>query len=124
MERGAVIISTSASQLAAFCREVAQSKTVWAVKDANGFPAPVGTDGNRAMPFWSSKSRALDLISIAPQFTGFEPIAIDWEIFRERWLPGLERDGLVVGVNWVGVRASGFDLSAFELKVNVEAAFR
>jgi hypothetical protein len=117
-------MSTSASQLATFCREIAQSKTVWDVKDANGFPAPVGTDGKRAMPFWSSESRALRLISIAPQFTGFTPIAIDWEIFRERWLPGLERDALLIGVNWVGVRASGFDLSPSELKANVEAAFR
>jgi hypothetical protein len=117
-------MSTSVIQLATFCREVAESKTVWAVKDANGFPAPVGTDGKRAMPFWSSQLRALHLISIAPQFTGFEPIGIDWEAFRERWLPGLERDGLLVGVNWAGVRASGFDLPPSELQMNVEAAFR
>jgi len=117
-------MSTSVERLEAFCREVAQSKTVWAVKDANGFPAPFGTDGKRAMPFWSSQLRALQLVSIAPQFTGFEPVPLDWEVFCGRWLPGLERDGLLVGVNWVGLRASGFDLLPSELKVNVEAAFR
>ena len=117
-------MSTSAIQLAAFCKEVAQTRTVWAVKDENGFPAPVGTDGKRTMPFWSSEFRALNLISIAPQFTGFKPVAIDWDIFCERWLPGLERDDLLVGVNWVGVLASGFDLLPSELKANVEAAVR
>jgi hypothetical protein len=75
------------------------------------------------MPFWSSESRALRLIAIAPQFAGFEPVPIGWDVFCERWLPGLERDGLLVGVNWVGKHASGFDMSPSALKVNVEAAF-
>jgi hypothetical protein len=117
------MMSTSAMQLATFCKEVAQSKTLWAVKDVNGFPAPAGTDGKRAMPFWSSQARALHLISIASQFAGFEPVPISWEVFCDRWLPGLEQDGLLVGVNWAGATASGFDMHPSELKQNVEAAF-
>jgi hypothetical protein len=64
------------------------------------------------------------LVAIAPQFAGFEPVSLDWEVFCQRWLPGLERDGLLVGVNWAGVRASGFDLLPADLKANVEAALR
>ena len=116
-------MSTSAMQLATFCKEVAQSKTLWAVKDVNGFPAPAGTDGKGAMPFWPSQTRALNLISIASQFAGFEPVPISWEDFCDRWLPGLEQDGLLVGVNWVGATASGSDMHPSELKQNVEAAF-
>lgn len=114
-------MSTAASQLAVFCREVARFKTVWAVKDANGFPAPFSTDGARAMPFWSSESRVRRLIAVDPQFAGFEPKPIGWDVFCERWLPGLERDGLLAGVNWVGLRSSGFDVLPSTLKVNVEA---
>ena len=116
-------MSTSVIQLTMFCKEVAQSKIVWAIKDMNGFPAPAGTDGKRAMPFWSSQARTLHLISIASQFAGFEPVPLSWEVFCDRWLPGLEQDGLMVGVNWVGATASGFDMHPAELKRNVEAAF-
>jgi hypothetical protein len=63
------------------------------------------------------------LISIASQFAGFEPVALDWEVFRDRWVPGLEQDGLLVGVNWAGANASGYDMRPSELKLNVEAAF-
>lgn len=116
-------MSTSAIQLTTFCKEVAQSKIVWAIKDMNGFPAPAGTDGKRTMPFWSSQARTLHLISIASQFAGFEPVPLSWEVFCDRWLPGLEQDGLMVGVNWVGATAPGFDMHPAELKRNVEAAF-
>jgi hypothetical protein len=104
-------MSASSRQAVAFYREVAQTKTVWGIKDLDGFPAPVGRDGKRAMPFWSSQSRALNLISTAEQYAGFVPVAIDWEIFCNRWVPGLERDGLLVGVNWAGSCATGYDIS-------------
>src|SRR6478609_8838692 len=104
--------------MAAFCREVALSRAVWGIRDAGGFPAPFGADGERAMPFWSSQSRALKLIATAPQFAGFVPVSIDWDTFCERWIPGLERDGLLVGVNWVGARVSGYDISPSNLKRN------
>jgi hypothetical protein len=39
-----------------------------------------------------------------------QAVEIDLDAWRERWLPGLERDGLLVGVNWSGDRATGFDV--------------
>jgi hypothetical protein len=34
-------------------------------------------------------------------------VKISWPDFRDRWRPGLERDGLLVGINWSGPRAHG-----------------
>ena len=62
------------------------------------------------MPFWSSASRAERVIAAAPAYAAFETVSlpvIDWQ---HRWLPGLRDDGLLIGINWSGERASGYDL--------------
>jgi hypothetical protein len=40
---------------------------------------------------------------------GVVPVFV--EEFLGGWLSWLELDGLLVGVNWAGLRASGFDLT-------------
>jgi hypothetical protein len=44
--------------------------------------------------------------------------------FRNRWLPGLASDGILVGVNWSGPRATGYDLLPDQVlaRLVVEAA--
>jgi len=73
------------------------------------------------MPFWSSSSRARKIIANAPAYAGFEPIEIGWHEFRDKWLPGLAEDGFLVGINWSGKKAKGYDLEPHEVKTNVEA---
>ncbi|MBQ1782352.1 MAG: DUF2750 domain-containing protein [Gammaproteobacteria bacterium] len=114
-------MSIAAANAATFYREVAEAGVIWSIKDASGFPAPVASGGNRAMPFWSSESRALSVISGVPAYSGFNPVPIQWQIFCDRWVPGLTGDNLLAGVNWSGSSASGFDISPNELKRNVEA---
>lgn len=114
-------MSISPTQAAAFYREVAESGVVWGIKDAGGFPAPISTGQTRAMPFWSSESRALAVIRGVPAYAGFKPVPIQWPAFCERWVPGLIGDGLLAGVNWSGSTASGFDIEPSELRRNVEA---
>ena len=114
-------MSISSVHAASFYKEVAKSHIVWSIKDASGFPAPKGTVGKRAMPFWSSESRALEIINNIPAYKGFAPVPIPWAEFASRWLPGLEKDKLLVGVNWSGERATGYDIEPRELKTNFEA---
>jgi hypothetical protein len=103
-------MTVSAAQASAFYAEAIREGSVWAVRDEGGFPAPMNADGFRAMPFWSLRSRAERIISTAPAYQGFSPVEIPLTEFRDRWLPRLEADGLRVGVNWSGVRATGHDL--------------
>lgn len=114
-------MSISSINAHAFYEEVARSKTVWAIRDEGGVPAPVNSDGERAMPFWSSEQRALTFISQQYGYTAFAPFSIDWEAFCNRWIPGMTDDGLLAGINWTGERASGYDLKPSEVKENVEA---
>lgn len=114
-------MSQSASQASVFYKEVAQAGKVWTIKDSGGFPAPKGSDGKRAQPFWSSLSRVQKIIKTVPGYAGFEPFEISWTEFASRWIPGMGRDGLFVGVNWSGNRAIGYDIAPGKVKEYVEA---
>ena len=115
-------MTQAASQAAAFYRDVAKARTVWTVRDDGGFPAPKTSSGKRAQPFWSSRSRVEKIIATIPAYASFQPFEVSWADFCDAWVPGLTRDGLLVGVNWSGTRALGYDLEAVEVQKNVEAA--
>ena len=115
-------MSQSASQAAAFYRDVAQFGRVWTVKDDGGYPAPKNQSGQRAQPFWSSASRVERIIDGVAAYAGFEPVEISWQEFRDNWVPGLAESGLLVGVNWSGKRATGYDLEPGAVVERVEAA--
>jgi hypothetical protein len=108
-------VSQAASQAAAFRREVLERGEVWLVEDDDGVPAPISSDGLRAMPFWSSVARA-ERAAQSEQFAGCRPRRLSLEEFGQRWLPGLERDGLLVGVNWSGPRATGYDVEPAQVR--------
>ncbi|RZJ60130.1 MULTISPECIES: DUF2750 domain-containing protein [unclassified Acidovorax] len=114
-------MTQSAPQAWAFYREVAIAKTLWTVEDDVGYPAPMTAEGRRAQPFWSSQSRAAKVVAEVPAYAAFSPVAITWDSFCETWVPDLTQDGLLVGVNWSGPRATGFDMEPEELKRNVQA---
>jgi hypothetical protein len=49
-------------------------------------------------------------------------VEVSWTDFRDHWLPGLTRDGLFVGVNWSGARATGYDVEPAVVLECVEEA--
>jgi len=72
------------------------------------------------MPFWSSLSRVRRIIRIVPAYAAFRPLEISWTDFCSSWGPDLARDGLLVGVNWSGPNAIGYDLAPEDVIANVE----
>jgi hypothetical protein len=117
-------MSQSASQAKAFYQEVAQNKKLWTVKDTSGFPAPKNGEGKRVQPFWSSLSRVQRVITTVPAYSSFEPYAIDWDEFAFSWVTYLIENRLLVGINWSGRRAIGYDLEPAEVKEAVESYIR
>jgi hypothetical protein len=79
-------------------------------------PAPLNEQGRRVMPFWSTRSRAEKIISSVPAYAGFRPCQLSLDEFQSRWLDGLERDGLLVGINWSGVSATGYDVEPRDVR--------
>ena len=104
-------MSLSGAHRAAFRREVPQEGRVFSIRDDRGFPVPEDADGNRALPFWSKSSRAARVVGQAAAYRGFEVVEIGVDDWLDRWLPHLERDGFLVGVNWAGARATGYDMA-------------
>lgn len=108
-------MSLSAAHSAAFRREVPGEGRVWTIRDARGHPAPQDPGGRRAMPFWSKPSRAERVVGAVPAYRAFDVVEIPVDDWLDSWLPGLQRDGLLVGVNWAGARATGFDVAPTEV---------
>ena len=103
-------MSISAAHSAAFFKEAIKSQSVWTIRDAGGIPTSTNQDGETAMPFWSSRKRALKITNTVPAYKGFGPEEISLEAFVTRWLPGLKGDGLRAGINWAGKFATGYDM--------------
>jgi hypothetical protein len=103
-------VTQSAAHADAFYDETLRTGLVWTLRDQDGYPAPQSDGDRRVQPFWSSQSRVQKIISTLAAYAGMEPDQIELPIWRERWLPGLERDGLLVGLNWSGERATGYDV--------------
>lgn len=62
------------------------------------------------MPFWSSKSRVDRIIKNVPAYQNFEPVEVDLTEFYDHWLQELKSEKQLVGVNWSGKNAVGYDL--------------
>jgi hypothetical protein len=111
----------AASQATAFYREIAASRIAWTIRDSDGYPAPITASGHWAQPFWSTRARAARIVSTVAAYRGFAVEEVAWEDLRDRHLPDLAKSGLLVGVNWTGTRATGFDVDPAQLRANVEA---
>ncbi|MGO4247792.1 DUF2750 domain-containing protein [Paenarthrobacter sp. RAF54_2] len=115
-------MSISAAQASRFYQEVILHQQVWGIRDSGGFPAPPNGDGERSMPFWSLRSSAEKVTSSIPAYRAFEVEAIPLTVWRTRWIDGFERDGILVGLNWSGVRATGYDIQPLEVRARLEAS--
>jgi hypothetical protein len=115
-------MTVSAAHAAAFFDEVIAASAVWSVADANGHPAPVNGDGRRSMPFWSKESRAVSIVEQVEAYRSFDVVRIDLDAWVERWLPGLEGDGLLVGLNWSGDSATGYDVEPSDAAARLAVA--
>jgi len=103
-------MSIAAVQADAFFRELHVKGEVWAISDEGGFPTSTNASGQTAMPFWSMESRAFKVIDNVSAYRGFKVERIPLDKFLRNWLPGLAKDGLFVGINWSGERATGYDM--------------
>ncbi len=72
------------------------------------------------MPFWSTRERAERIIGSVPAYEGFRPLEVSLDEF-EGYLDELADDGLLVGVNWSGANATGYDVEPDDVRGWFEA---
>ncbi len=61
------------------------------------------------------------MIQNVPAYAGFTGVRIPLTEWRERWLPGMSIDGLLMGINWSGDRATGYDVPPADVEAALAA---
>ncbi|MFE1243554.1 DUF2750 domain-containing protein [Fictibacillus sp. NPDC058756] len=63
-------------------------------------------------------------MSSGKSYRDFQPYEIKLEDFINKWITGLEEDGLYVGVNWSGKKATGYDVKPNELLEHITTSWK
>ncbi|MEM7755436.1 MAG: DUF2750 domain-containing protein [Planctomycetota bacterium] len=96
----------------AFYREVAVSQEVYTLEydDGDGVPLWPLDQGRKARPFWSSARRIREMLDGPLAKKRLRIAAFTWHGFVEGIAPDLEAESILVGVNWHGPRARGYNV--------------
>lgn len=114
-------MSQSANHASAFYREVAAGRVLWTLQDEDGIPAAFLASSRRSIPFWSSLFRVEHMVSRLAAYSKYWPLEVSWDEFRTLSVPDIAAEGRLVGVNWSGPRAVGFDMDPEQVVANVQA---
>jgi hypothetical protein len=96
-----------------FIKRVQKSQVVWGLKNKVGWAvAPSNDDDISVMVFWSDRAYAAQCAK--EEWAEYHPTAIPLDKFVTIWLPGLDKDGMLVGTNWnahlIGVEVTPLQL--------------
>ena len=82
-----------------FVSRVSASETVWGLADDDGWAiCPSNEYDCDLYVFWSDEADARQ--HCKDEWSSYEPTAIDLESFLENWIPGMESDGFMIGVQF------------------------
>lgn len=112
-------MSFAARQAARFYEQVIVDGIVYSFSaDGNFLIYPVG--GREVVPFWSSRSRLETITKNLPKYRGFQFDETPFQAFYRDVLPGLEAEGLLVGINWSGPRLVGYNVPVADVRRNLD----
>ena len=109
-------MSIASAHAAAFRREVSTERQVWTLLEDDSYIAPHKPDGTRAMPFWSKGSRAKLVVDQVAAYHGLTIVSCALEPWLTDLLPWLAEQSVLVGINWSGERALGYDVPAKDVR--------
>ena len=120
---GDKVMSAGVAQANKFYEEVAATQIVWFGCHPNEILLEFDVSDNKvSLPLWSSKSRIERLKKLNPELLGdVEAKSVSWAQFKEHFLPILQDDEKVVGINLSGKNLTGIDIPASILVTQVEA---
>jgi hypothetical protein len=110
-----------------FIRRVVASGQVWGLKNADGWcNTPSNGDDEEGetnevrdvLPVWSDHAYAKQCAK--DEWSDYEPTPIPLEGFLRAWLPGMARDGVLVGTNW-NAHLIGLEVEPLELRQELES---
>jgi hypothetical protein len=105
-------LATTESAAKRFFERVRASGEVWGLRDENGGWAQSPShdlEGASVILFWSDRAHASHCATA--EWTQYVPAVIALREFANAWLPGMARDGVLVGPNW-DAQLHGLELPA------------
>jgi len=107
-----------------FLSKVVETGKVWGLCNRRGEWVFAWSDkhpGNprQVLPFWSSKSGADRCAK--EEWNSYRPKPIPLNDFLERWLPGMEGEKVLAGINW-NSKLIGFEAEPGELQQHLQEA--
>jgi hypothetical protein len=112
-------MSIAAAQASKFYEQCVKEARVFTVLDEDNFLVFKIGDKD-VIPFWSSRSRVQKTQSVHPKYANYVISEISLSEFLNKTLLLLEEQRINVGVNWSGARLVGYDVSAAELRNNID----
>lgn len=90
-----------------------EEEDAWAYCESNEF------EDTDVLVFWSSKEAAAKLAT--DDWKDYKPVRIPLEAFIEKWLPGMDADGHLVGGDW-NEKLCGLEVEPEEVLTEIHAA--
>lgn len=112
-------MSTAALHASAFYEQVAREGSVFSFSDEDSMLIFRIRDQD-VTPFWSSRSRMERVQAAHPKYAAYTIDEEPLDRFMRKTLQQLEEEAIQIGVNWSGARLTGYDVSAVELRRNIE----
>ena len=95
-EISAILALPGHSRYEHFVKRVADWEELWGLKDNDGWVTSVNNAGEKSIPFWPHPEYAH--MCAEGSWERNLSTRIDLQAFMEKWLPGMERDGILVAV--------------------------
>lgn len=111
--------NTAQARFNAFLERVIETGDIWALEHPEGWAtAPSSEDDDSdVIPFWSSEEGAQ--AAATDEWAEYIPAPIPMDAFLEHWLPGMDADGLLAGVEWTP-DLEGVEMPPLELQILLE----
>ncbi len=83
-----------------FIDQVLENETVWGLRSEEGWAhcESENYEDSGVIPFWSDPSYLKDFMD--SEWVDYKMTKISLEQFLNHWLPGMDEDGILVGINW------------------------
>lgn len=110
-----------ADSLSAFIEAAIRNGAVWGLEHPEGWAlaASVEYEESFVMPFWSNEQAAR--VCVSEEWAEYTVSGLPLEDFIQRWLPGMQEDGYLVGIDW-DVDTAGPEVEPEELAEALETA--
>ena len=100
-----------------FVKRIADTESVWGLRDEAGRVGVCDDHGNQGIPFWPHSEYATACAT--GEWTGYEAKALGVREFIDTWLPKLDQQGVAVAV-FPTFDLSGVFVPALQLKAAIE----